>query len=52
MLVVGDKEKQAESVAVRQHKKGDLGAIPLRDFHIKLQKEITQKLITAEESSN
>jgi len=32
MLVVGDKEQEAEAVAVRSREKGDEGAVPLSDF--------------------
>jgi threonyl-tRNA synthetase len=32
MLVIGDKEKETSSVAVRQHKKGDTGKIELNKF--------------------
>jgi len=47
MLVVGEKEKSAGLVAVRQHKKGDLGTMPLGEFSNKIQNEIAQKLITS-----
>jgi threonyl-tRNA synthetase len=46
MLVIGDREKQSESVAVRQHKKGDLGSIPLLDFRTKVLQEVRTKAIT------
>jgi threonyl-tRNA synthetase len=39
MLVVGEKEKQANAVSVRQHKKGDLGSIQLDDIILKLKNE-------------
>jgi threonyl-tRNA synthetase len=32
MLVIGDKEKENDTVAVRQHKKGDTGKIGLKEF--------------------
>jgi threonyl-tRNA synthetase len=32
MLVIGDKEKENSTVAVRQHKKGDTGKIGLKEF--------------------
>jgi len=40
MLVIGDKEKQANAVAVRQHKKGDLGARTVEEFTAMLCEEI------------
>ncbi len=46
MLVLGDKERQAGQVAVRKHRKGDLGAVALGDFASSVRKEIEQKLIT------
>jgi threonyl-tRNA synthetase len=43
MLVVGDKERQAEAVAVRQHKKGDLGQMSRVAFLNKAVTEIADK---------
>jgi len=43
ILVVGEKEKQAGTVAVRERGKGDLGAIPLKNFIEKIKKEISEK---------
>jgi threonyl-tRNA synthetase len=43
MLVVGEKERQAETVAVRQHRKGDLGPMPRADFIQRVVREITEK---------
>ena len=45
MLVVGEKERQAGAVAVRQHKKGDLGQLKNEEFLDKARKEITEKTI-------
>ena len=42
VLVVGEKEAAAKSVAVRT-RKGDEGAIPLGDFIKKIEKEIKEK---------
>ncbi len=39
MLVIGEKEKQANAVSVRQHKKGDLGSVSVVEFIAKLEKE-------------
>ncbi|HET6273834.1 MAG TPA: threonine--tRNA ligase [Bacteroidota bacterium] len=46
MLVVGEKERDAGSVAVRRHKKGDLGTMNLEEFSAALIKEIVEKTIT------
>ncbi|NLI12119.1 threonine--tRNA ligase [Pelotomaculum propionicicum] len=43
MLVVGDKEAENKTVAVRQRAKGDLGAMPLADFEAMLLEEISTK---------
>ena len=43
MLVVGDKEIENNSVAVRHRAKGDLGAIPLDEFKANLLEEIESK---------
>jgi threonyl-tRNA synthetase len=51
MLVVGQKEREGGTVAVRKHKKGDLGAMSLGDLIASLQQEITEKRITIEEVS-
>jgi len=44
MLVVGEREKANNSVAVRKHKEGDKGSIPLPQFIEQLKEEITRKL--------
>jgi threonyl-tRNA synthetase len=43
MLVVGDKEQEADSVAVRRHKEGDLGVQPLDDFAERARHEIADR---------
>jgi len=43
LLVVGDKEISADSVAVRERGKGDLGAMKLADFTKKILAEIKDK---------
>ncbi len=43
VLVIGDKEKQAETVRVRDRKKGDIGERKLKDFILKIKKEIKKK---------
>ena len=44
LLVVGDKEMAADSVAVRQRGKGDLGAIKVDEFIEKISKKVKEKL--------
>jgi threonyl-tRNA synthetase len=43
MLVIGDKEVEKGTVAVRSRSKGDLGAMKTEDFKAMLLKEITEK---------
>ena len=43
MLVIGDKEVAARSVAVRHREQGDLGAVPLESFLAKIKEEIDEK---------
>ena len=43
MLVVGDKEAEEKTVAVRARGKGDLGAMSMDDFQALLLKEIAEK---------
>lgn len=43
MLVLGEKEKQSGTVAVRNRKKGDLGVMSFDDLSNKLLKEIAEK---------
>ncbi|MBU3901161.1 threonine--tRNA ligase, partial [Patescibacteria group bacterium] len=44
LLVVGDKEIAADSVAVRERGKGDLGPMKLDDFSKKIKEEIDKKI--------
>ncbi len=46
MLVVGEKEKAANTVSVRQHKKGDLGAMARDAFLFKVLENIQHKSLT------
>jgi threonyl-tRNA synthetase len=46
MLVVGEKERGADTVAVRQHRKGDLGPMPRAEVVLKLKNEIAGKGLT------
>ena len=43
MLIVGQKEEEDGTVAVRSRSEGDLGAQPLADFLAKVQEEIRTK---------
>jgi threonyl-tRNA synthetase len=44
MVICGEKERAAGNISVRQHKKGDLGALSLSDFLSKIKVEIKNKL--------
>ena len=44
MLVVGDKEAQSGSVAVRTRSGSDLGAMPLDEFIARLKEEVDKKI--------
>jgi len=43
VLIIGEKEESAKSVAVRQRGKGDLGQIKLEELIKKLKKELEDK---------
>ena len=45
MVILGEKEKGAEALSVRQHRKGDLGQTTEAEFVAKLRKEIDEKTI-------
>ncbi len=45
MLVVGDKEVQAGTVAVRDRVDGDLGALPVAELVARLEQEVKEKRI-------
>ena len=45
MLVVGDREAESESVAVRQRKHGDQGAKPLEQFVEEVCKLVESKSV-------
>jgi len=44
MLIVGEKEISSGNVSVRQHKKGDIGSLPLSEFIDKINSEINNKV--------
>ncbi|WP_242849757.1 His/Gly/Thr/Pro-type tRNA ligase C-terminal domain-containing protein, partial [Clostridium novyi] len=43
MLVLGDKEMNENTIAVRSRKQGDLGAMQLVDFVAMVKKEVQEK---------
>ncbi len=43
MLIIGQKEKDSETVSIRKHHEGDKGAVRLADFILNVKKEITEK---------
>jgi threonyl-tRNA synthetase len=45
MLVIGDKEQSAKTVAVRERSKGDLGALPLAEFAARLERETKERTL-------
>jgi threonyl-tRNA synthetase len=45
MLVLGEKEQAAGTVAVRGRTEGDLGAVPLAEFIARIEKEIATKAL-------
>ena len=44
MLVVGDKEMTEEKISIRSRKGGDLGKMDLKEFMLKLGKEVEEKI--------
>ena len=47
MLVIGDKEQTAGTVAVRGRSEGDLGAVPLAQFIARLEREVNERQLPA-----
>jgi threonyl-tRNA synthetase len=45
MVVVGEKEAKAGSVAVRDRVEGDLGSMPVAQFVERMHAEVSQKRI-------
>ena len=43
MIIIGEKEVNSELISVRQHKKGDLGSIPLINFIENILEEINER---------
>ena len=46
MLVVGDKEQQASTVAVRERSHGDQGAMAVTELAAKLDREVREKRLS------
>jgi len=46
MLVVGESERQSGTVAVRLHRQGDTGAVPVREFIDRVTGLVTSKALT------
>ena len=44
MLIVGQKERDSETVSIRKHREGDKGAKAIREFIIAIRKEISEKI--------
>lgn len=45
MLIVGEQEKELETVSVRRHGEGDLGASSVDDFVKKVSQEVAEKIM-------
>jgi len=45
LIILGDKEVEAGTIAVRHRKQGDLGAMALDEFSGKIRKEIDDKAL-------
>jgi threonyl-tRNA synthetase len=43
MLVVGDREQESDSVAVREHRQGDLGSMTVEDFIARLKGQVKSR---------
>jgi threonyl-tRNA synthetase len=44
MLIMGDKEEESATVAVRSRREGDLGPLPLDEFMDKLSSEVKARI--------
>jgi threonyl-tRNA synthetase len=40
MLVVGDREQESDQVALREHRRGDAGSVPVAEFIVRLSEEV------------
>ncbi len=46
LLIIGDREVEAQTVSVRKRKEGDLGALTLDSFLALVKKEIAERVIS------
>jgi threonyl-tRNA synthetase len=51
MLVVGEREQGEEAVSVREHRAGDLGSMPLKEFGERLRGELYSAALNPRKSS-
>ncbi len=49
MLIVGEKEKQNDTVSVRKHKKGDIGSFNFSEFLSIIKKEVAERALPDED---
>ncbi|MFH1853794.1 MAG: threonine--tRNA ligase [Candidatus Omnitrophota bacterium] len=45
MLIVGDKEKEEKTVSLRARNEGNIGAVEIEEFLVRIKKEIADKVI-------
>ena len=50
MVIIGDKERAAGTLSVRQRRKGDLGAVGVEEFLSRLVSDISNKSLTTREN--
>jgi threonyl-tRNA synthetase len=43
MLVIGDREQESDQVAVREHRQGDAGSVPIGDFVERLRQQVQSR---------
>ena len=43
LLVVGDREQEADEIALREHKRGDAGSVPVQEFIRRLRSEVESR---------
>ena len=51
MLVIGEKEQTAGTVAVRGRSEGDLGTVPVADFVARLEREVRERSLPAQKGN-
>ena len=45
MLIIGEREKESNSVSVREHKVGNKGVVNIEDFIYQLKNKVINKII-------